>query len=527
MQGQEERPERLSSSVNPATGELIGVTFEDSAEILRERVAAAKKAQKGWSRLSFDERKAHLLTIRNHVVENADEIAEIVSKSTGKTRVDTMAAEVFPTALALTYYAKHAKSILKRKHLSAGSILTINKRSYVDRAPYGVIGIISPWNYPFAIPFHEIAMALIAGNGVVLKVATQTLEVGKAMERAVQAGGLPDGLFSHINLPGRVAGDAFIESGIDKLFFTGSVTVGKALMAKAALRLLPISLELGGNDAMIVLRDADIERAAGGALWAGFSNAGQSCAGVERIYVERDIYEPFVNLLKEKVSALRQGNDVDFNVDIGPLTMAEQLNTVQRHIQDAREKGAGVFAPEGKSGTGKGLFHLPVILENVHAGMLYMQEETFGPVVSVAPFDSIAEVVRLANDSPLGLTASVWTKDRRKGHEIAASLEVGSVTINDHLMSHGLAETPWGGCKESGYGRTHGYLGLEAMTQPRTVIDDILPGVKKQMWWFPYSRDVYEGLKGGLSFLYGKKFAIRISGMYKLMKTFMRTFTGK
>jgi succinate-semialdehyde dehydrogenase/glutarate-semialdehyde dehydrogenase len=527
MQGQEERPARLSSSFNPATGELLGVTPEDSPEILRVRVAAAKQAQKGWGAISFDVRKNHLLKIRDYLVDNADEIASIVSQSTGKTRVDAMATEVFPTALTLTYYATHAKAILKRKHLSAGSILTINKRSYVDRAPYGVIGIISPWNYPLAIPFHEIAMALMAGNGVVLKVATQTLEVGKVMERAVKAGGLPDGLFSQVNLPGRVAGDAFIESGIDKLFFTGSVTVGKALMAKAALRLLPISLELGGNDAMIVLRDADLERAAGGALWAGFSNAGQSCAGVERIYVERDVYEPFVNLLKEKVSALRQGNDADFNVDVGSLTMAEQLHTVLRHIQDAREKGAGVFAPEGKSGTGKGLFHPPVILENVHGGMLYMQEETFGPVVSVAPFDSIAEAVRLANDSPLGLTASVWTKDRRKGHAIAAGLEVGSVTINDHLMSHGLAETPWGGWKESGYGRTHGYLGLEAMTQPRTVIDDILPGVKKQLWWFPYSRDVYEGLKGGLSFLYGKGLAIRMTGMYKLTKIFFRTFSVK
>jgi succinate-semialdehyde dehydrogenase/glutarate-semialdehyde dehydrogenase len=438
-----------------------------------------------------------------------------------------MTTEVFSTALALTYYAKHAKSILKRKHLSAGSILTINKRSYVDRAPYGVIGIISPWNYPLAIPFHEIAMALIAGNGVVLKVATQALEVGKAIARAVGAGGLPEGLFSQVNLPGRIAGDAFVESGIDKLFFTGSVSVGKALMAKAALRLLPVSLELGGNDAMIVLSDADLERAAGGALWAGFSNAGQSCAGVERIYVAREVYEPFVNLLKEKVSALRQGNDVDFNIDLGTLTVPEQLHAVERHIQDAREKGADVLVPEGKPGRGKGLYHPPVILENVHAGMLYMQEETFGPVVSIMPFDSLAEVVRLANDSPLGLTASVWTKDRQKGHEIAAGLEVGSVTINDHLMSHGLAETPWGGWKESGYGRTHGYLGLEAMTQPRTVIDDILPGVKKQLWWFPYSRDVYEGLKGGLHFLYGKGLAIRITGMYKLTKTFLRTFSVK
>ncbi len=432
---------------------------------------------------------------------------------------------MLPIAMAITYYAKNARKVLKRKRLRGGSVLTINKRSYVDRVPVGVVGIISPWNYPFAIPFHEIAMALIAGNGVVLKVATQTLEVGKMIKQCVEAGGLPENLFSLINMPGSVAGDAFLNSGIDKLFFTGSVAVGKQLMEKAANRLIPVSLELGGNDAMIVCSDANLHRAASGALWAGISNSGQSCAGVERIYVEADIYEAFIFLLKKKMSELTQGVDVDSNVDIGSMTTLQQLKKVQQHLKDALKKGAKIFPEITKVKKGeKGLFHQPMILENVSDDMMVMNEEIFGPLLAVKKVGSIEEAIARANASILGLTASVWTRNRKKGHEIASQLEVGSVTINDHLMSHGLAETPWGGWKESGISRTHGFIGLEEMTQTRCVVDDILPWVQKNMWWYPHSKKVYNGLKGAQEFLYSKKPGKKLSGGLRLVQVFLRTF---
>jgi len=516
---------KITTSINPATGEIIGKTPENTIEELERAVVMAKVAQPAWAKRSFQERAQYLFAIRDYIVENVDKISEVISKDTGKTKMDALSTEVLSVSMAITYYANNAKKILKRKRLSGGSILTINKRSYVDRVPVGVVGIISPWNYPFSIPFHEIAMALIAGNGVVLKVASQSLEVGKIIKECVEAGKLPKDIFHLINLPGKIAGDALLNSGINKLFFTGSVPVGKYLMEKAAKHLVPLSLELGGNDAMIVCKDANLYRAAGGAIWAGLSNSGQSCAGVERIYVESDVYNEFLSILKTKMSQLKQGVDIDSNVDIGSMTTPQQWKKVHDHFQDAVKKGAKVFPEIRKiEKQGKGLFFPPMILENITEDMMVVNEEIFGPLLAVQKVNDVEEAIVHANASTLGLAASVWTKNRRKGHEIASRLEVGSVMINDHLMSHGLAETPWGGWKESGIGRTHGYIGLEEMTQPRCVVDDILPGVQKNMWWHPHNKKIYEGLRGALEFLYSKNFGKRITGSLRLVKVFLRTF---
>ena len=516
---------KTTISINPATGKIIGKTPENTIEELQSAIALAKVAQRDWAKLSFQERARHLFAIRDYIVDNADKISDVISKDNGKTKIDALSTEVLSVAMAITYYTKNAKKILKRKRLSGGSILTINKISYVDRVPLGVVGIISPWNYPFSIPFHEIAMALITGNGVVLKVATQTLEVGKIIKECINAGNLPANLFSLINMPGSIAGDAFLNFGINKLFFTGSVQVGKELMAKAAKNLVPVSLELGGNDAMIVCSDANLHRAASGALWAGLSNAGQSCAGVERIYVEADIYSEFISLLKQKMSELKLGVDNDSNVDIGSMTTIQQVKKVQDLLKDALKKGAKMFPENLKTiKKGKGLFHPPVILEYVSDDMRVMKEEIFGPLLAVQKVKNIEEAIAKANASSLGLTASVWTRKRKRGHEIASQLEVGSVMINDHLMSHGLAETPWGGWKESGIGRTHGFIGLEEMTQTRCVVNDILPFVQKNMWWYAHNKKVYEGLKGALEFLYSRRIGKKLTGGLQLVQVFLRTF---
>jgi succinate-semialdehyde dehydrogenase/glutarate-semialdehyde dehydrogenase len=466
-----------------------------------------------------------MLRTRDFVVEHADRIAKVISEETGKTLVDALSTEVLAVAMGVNYYAKHAETILKRKHLRAGSLLTINKRSYVDHVPFGVVGIISPWNYPFSIPFQEVATALMAGNGVVLKVASQTLRVGGLIREAVEAGGFPDGLFHLMNLPGVVAGDAFMEAGVSKLCFIGSGAVGRELMGKAAERLIPVSLELDGNDAMIVCADANLHRAVEGALWAGLSNSGQSCAGAERIFVEKPVYDEFIALLKKRLGMLRQGVDEDCTVDIGSMTTEAQVKKMDALLRDAVKHGATTYQPHRRSRSKRGFFHAPVILTGVNDSMLIMRREVFGPLLGVAPVATIDEAVERTNNSALGLTASVWTRDRRKAHAIAARLEVGSVTINDHLMSHGLPETPWGGPKESGIGRSHGYIGLEQMTHPRVVVDDILPGVQKNMWWYPHDRSVYDGLKGALDFLYGPGLGRRLSGLVRTTKTFMRTFS--
>jgi len=516
---------KYSVNINPATGEEIGKTKENTVEDLAAAIATARIAQKEWGAKSFSERAAHLFAILYYVADNSHKIADVISRNTGKTKIDALSTEVLPTTMAITYYAKNAQKFLKRKKLGTGNILTINKRSYLDHVPYGVIGIISPWNYPFGIPIHEIAMALMAGNAVVLKVATQTLEVSKIIDECVKAGNLPEGLFSHLNIPGKIAGDAFIEQGINKIFFTGSVSVGKYLMKKASEKLTPLSLELGGNDAMIVCRDADIPRAAAGALWAGLSNSGQSCAGVERILVDDFIYKEFTAELKQRLLALRQGVDTDCNVEIGSLTTEQQMNTVKSHLQDALDKGASVFAGQAKIGDNNvGLFVTPAILEHVNMNMLTMREETFGPLLAVDSFSTIDEAITKANDSNLGLTASVWTQNKKQAHAIASRLEAGTIMINDHLMSHGLAETPWGGFKESGLGRTHSFIGLEEMTQPRAVVDDIMPGMQKNFWWYPHSPKVYAALDGAIQFLYSRDLAKRFNGILKLIPEFLNCF---
>ncbi|MBS4014806.1 MAG: aldehyde dehydrogenase family protein, partial [Bacteroidetes bacterium] len=328
-----------------------------------------------------------------------------------------------------------------------------------------------------------------------------------------------------LNIPGNIAGDAFIENGINKLFFTGSVPVGKKLMKSASEKLLPLSLELGGNDAMIICEDANLFRAVGGALWAGLSNSGQSCAGVERIYVNSKIYDNFITLLKEEIRKLRQGEDIDFNVEIGSLTTENQLKTVKQHIRDAEEKGAKITSYPSTRENISGLFHPLTIIENVNDDMLVMKEETFGPVLAITKFETIEEAITKANNSNLGLTASIWTNDKENAHLIASKLEAGAITINDHLMSHGLAETPWGGFKQSGLGRTHSYLGLEEMTQPRVVIDDIMPGIQKNMWWYPHNKSIYDGLKGGIEFLYSKEMIKRFNGLGKLIRVFLGSFS--
>ena len=279
-----------------------------------------------------------MLRVRDYVVEHADELSQVISRDNGKTRVDAISTEVLPAAVAANYYAKQAKRFLRTRSLAPASLVMVNKRSRVRQVPWGVVAIISPWNYPFGIPFSEVVMALLAGNAVILKVATQTQLVGRALERCFQAAGLPGGVFSYVNLPGHLAGDALLEGGIDKMFFTGSVAVAKQLMAKAAETLTPLCLELGGNDAMLVCPDADLQRAAAGAVWGGLSNCGQSCAGVERIYVHADVYDAFLDLLSEKVVALRVGCDRDYDVDLGAMTTQAQAEKVRQHVQDALDR---------------------------------------------------------------------------------------------------------------------------------------------------------------------------------------------
>ncbi len=501
----------------PATGEFLATVTHDSPADLETTVARARAAQPAWAALGVRERARHLRMVREFVVQNADRISATIADCTGKTLNDALATETFPAALAVGQYCKAIARLMKPRRLGRSSILFFNKRSYLSHEPYGVIGIISPWNYPFGIPFHEVVAALLAGNAVVLKVAGQAEPVGELFDEMMRYAGLPDGIFSVIKMAGAAAGPAMIRSGIAKLFFTGSVAVGKQLMAEASEVLLPLSLELGGNDAMIVCDDANVKRAASGAVWGGLSNAGQSCGGVERIYVYDKVYDEFMSRLDAIVAGLRHG--VGLESDIGSLTTESQKQTVEEHIRDAVAKGARIRV--ASSAPENGYFHAAVVLEDVTHEMDVMRHETFGPVLAVMRVHSEDEAVRLANDSYLGLTASVWTRSTKAAKRIAARLEAGAVTVNDHLMSHGMAETPWGGYKQSSVGRSHGGPGIYEVVRSKVVVHDTLHRLPRNIWWHPYSLSVYQGLKSGLLFLFGTGSLTRPAHLVRLVGFFL------
>ncbi|MFA5728915.1 MAG: aldehyde dehydrogenase family protein [Candidatus Neomarinimicrobiota bacterium] len=511
---------------NPATGAILGYSELTPVGDLKKIVANARRAQESWNRIPLRRRIAYLKRVRDYLAGHTEEIAEIISKDNGKVRIDALAAEILPATMAISYYMRKARKFLKPVKCGTGNLMLANKRSRIVRAPFGVVAIISPWNFPFAIPFSEVVMALLAGNAVVLKTASETQMVGRKLEECFLAAHLPAGVFNYVNLPGKIAGDALLSTGVDKIFFTGSVAVGKYLMKKAAETLTPLVLELGGNDPMIVCEDADLVRAANGAVWAGLSNSGQSCAGVERIYVAEKVYETFLEILKTKVESLRGGLDLAHETDLGVMTTRRQIETVKQHIADALEKGSVIFA-QSKTPENVDLnnFLPATVLTNVNHEMLVMKEETFGPMLGVMPFKTIAEAIALANDSNLGLTASAWSRKRRNAIAIGRQVKAGAITINDHLMSHGLAETPWGGFKQSGIGRTHGKLGFDEMTQPQVIVNDIMPFARRNMWWPPYSQKIYRGLSGLVTFLYGRGLKKRLQGMWRVMKIFPRYFS--
>jgi len=513
---------------SPIDGRVLGYSPITSPDELIGIIERANVAQRSWAETPIEERALYMLHVKDYLVEHADDIAETIHWDNGKTKIDAMTTEVLASAIAVNYYIKNAKRFLKPEKLRAGNIILSYKRSKIYRVPFGVIGIISPWNYPFTIPFHEVVIALLSGNAVVLKTATDTQMVGRKLEECIQSAGLPDGVFNYINMSGSLAGKTMLENGIDKLFFTGGTDTGSKIMQKAGETLTPVSLELGSNDAMIVCDDADLERAAGGAAWAGLQNSGQSCGGVERIYVHESVYDQFLDILKSQVELMQIAGEDDLFDDLGAMTTSEQMQIVCSQLEDALDGGATIYAESERPPKDGGENYFPaMILTNVTHDMSIMKEETFGPIIGVMKYHTIDEAIQWTNDSNLGLTSSIWSRDQRKAEQIARHIESGAVLINDHLMSHGMAETPWGGFKQSGIGRTHGKLGFHEMTESQVIIRDNLPFVKRDLWWHPYSPELYKQLKALVSLLYGKKFGERIKALGTVLKAVPRMFKRK
>ncbi len=475
-------------STNPATLEEVGRVQRTSAGKVAERVAAARTASQIWQRKSFKERGTYLLRARKFLLNHIDEFAETISIDNGKPLAESLTSEIYPIADLLYHFAYNTEAALEDSELPIGVIGLLKRKSTVSFEPMGVVGIITPWNYPFSIAAGQIAMALICGNTVLLKPSSETPLVGKLIEEMWRSAKLPQDVFSH--LPGdSKTGEALVKSNPDKIFFTGSVEVGRRVMIDCAENIIPLVLELGGKDPMIVRADADIDVATSGAVWGAFTNAGQVCSSVERVYVHESIFDEFVELCTRKALRLKVGNGLDPEVDIGAITTQSQLERIESQIMEARKDGATIHCGGRAITEKRGRFYPPTILTDVDHSFSCVRNETFGPIMPVMSFENDKQAVRFANDSAFGLTASIWTKDIAEGKRIARDIEAGTVMINDCVFTHALPGTPWGGCKHSGFGRSHSCFGLHEMVTPRHLHVNKI--IAKDIWWYGYDMKVF------------------------------------
>ena len=491
-------PKKTIKSINPATGELIGEIEVLSHDDVINAVHTARRAFDSWSATSFESRREIILNAVDLMHERIDEIADIITKENGKPRTESLLAEILPALYMTQWVAKNAQRVLADEPINAFIWRMIGKRSYIQYKPKGVVGIISPWNYPWGIPVGQIANALMAGNTVVFKPSSTVPFIGDAIGKVFHDAGVPKDVLIVTQGPGRI-GEGMIDGEVDHLIFTGSVEVGRHVNQLAAAKFIPTTMELGGKDPMIVLDDADLDAAAAGAIWGAFANSGQTCASVERVYVMEKVYDEFVEKVIEKTRKLRQGVDTDFNVDVGAMTNPPQIDIVEQHVEDALKKGATIRTGGKRRDDLPGFFYEPTVITEVNESMDCMVEETFGPTLPIRKVVSEDEAIRLSNDSRFGLTASVWSTNISRAERVASQIMTGTVTINDALSTFGMGETPWGGVKESGTGRTHGEFGLHEMVRPLHIAVDSLPKLKK-LWWYPYDKKLYDITKNTLSF---------------------------
>lgn len=499
--------------VNPATGEVL-CDFECPGEDdVRAAVERARAAQAAWSDLGVRRRVAVLRQFQRRLQEKKSEIADAITREAGKPQAEALVTEVLVVLDAARFLIENAHRLLRDEGVPHGNLATRAKSGKLVREPYGVIGIISPWNYPFSIPATETLAALVAGNAVVLKPSEITPSVAMELRALLHAAGVPREVFQVIVGDG-AAGAALMQAPIDKLVFTGSVATGKRISAAAAERLLPVVLELGGKDPMLVLDDADLDVASSAAVWGAFVNAGQACLSVERCYVHRSLYEPFLSACCEKTKKLRVGNGMDPQTDVGPMIHERQLRLVESQVEDARARGARVLTGGARLRNLGANFYAPTLLADVTHPMRIMREETFGPVLPVAAFDTDDEAVRLANDSDYGLAASVWTRDRARGERVARRLQAGTVMVNDVISCFGVSEAPHGGVKASGVGRTHGRFGLEEMVRHKYLDSDWIPGMKK-VWWYGYGQNFARQMEGFLDMQFAAGLGRRLLGAWR------------
>lgn len=496
-------------SVNPATGEMVGTYQCMTAANVRDAVEAARRAQPSWAALHVRKRMEIIRRFRKLLNQRTLEVAELITRESGKPVPEAIAAEILVVQDAAEFSARHAVEVLRSEPVPHSNLAMKTKRGKLVYEPHGVIGIISPWNYPFSIPATETLSALVLGNAVVLKPSELTPACALMLQTLLYEAGVPKNVMQVVLGEGAV-GAALIDAPIDKIIFTGSVATGRRVGVAAAQKFLPCVLELGGKDPFIVLDDADLDVASSGAVWGAFMNAGQTCLSVERCYVQRAVFNRFVELCAQKSQLLTVGDGLDRGTDVGPMIDGRQLKIVEDHVADAISKGARIVTGGRRLEQLGPNFYAPTVLTDVTRDMKLLTEETFGPLLPVIPFDTDEQAIALANDSEFGLAASVWTRNLRRGKAIAQRIEAGTVMVNDAIAAFGICEAPHGGFKASGVGRTHGLAGMSEMVRVRYL--DVDRVTMKKPWWYGYKGSFREQIHGFADALFGSTAGARIKG---------------
>lgn len=508
-------PQKPLISINPTTAKELGRITPHNVKDIDICFEKSQNSFAEWSALSVRERQLYLKKVYNLIIEEKLEIAELITREQGKPVPEALAAEIIATLGILKDLFKNAHKELKDHKLNTQQLLLAHKKNLYRFEPYGVIVIISPWNFPFSVPVPEIAAALVAGNTVIFKPAPQSILVGQTIDSLFQRAGFPTGVFQTLYLDDSDASNLTEHDKVSKIIFTGSTRVGQKIMCSAATHITPYILELGGKDAAIIAQDANLERAAKGCVWGATFGSGQVCASVERVYIEDQAAEKFISLCKIEMEKITVGNPLDPGTDMGPLSVAAQLNIVEDHLNDAVKKGATILFGGERIGN-TGYFFQPTLLTNVDHSMKIMTEETFGPVLPIMKVDSINDAIYWANKSPYGLSAYGWTHNKNTAERLMKELQAGTVMINDATSSWGEATAPWGGFKKSGVGRTRSRFGLLEMVQVKYTSFDKEKN-KVNLWWHPYEIGARDFFLQAIDLLYSFNLLIKINSILKMI----------
>lgn len=512
-------------SINPATLESLGEFSLASSVDCQKAVLAATEAFPTWSILSLKDKKTIFMKAKAILLKRGEEAAALISREKGSPLTESMMSEVQGSLEVLDYYGKNIKKVLKPRKADHHVTYFSHKKSEYVFHPLGPTLIISPWNYPFIIPVAEVLSTLSAGNTVIFRPSSSTPFTALLFGEIFLEAGLPPGVLNIVCCRIPQAEELITHPDIHSIMFTGSTTTGRRVMELASRNLTKVVLELGGKDPMIVLEDADLERAARGAVWGAFTNCGQVCSSIERVYVQQSVAAEFIDKVVALSKNLTVGDPLEAGTDVGPLAVSAQVDIVEGHIQDAKEKGAHILVGGEKVKDVPGYYFKPTVLTEVDHSMKIMTEETFGPVLPIMTFSDAWEAVNFANDSDYGLTASVWTRNKKLSSQLSKRLHFGSVTINDHLFSFAEPGALWGGVKNTGLGRSHGPYGILELVNIKYISQDF-SRKKTQLWWYPYGEDLLRLLKVSMNVFHHSRFWGKIRALPALLPFFSIIYKG-